>query len=68
MLLAAPLVMNRVAPRVFEGARCLEVGAGSGSMALWMAARVGETGHVLATDINPRFVEALTSVRRAPDE
>jgi SAM-dependent methyltransferase len=54
---------RQLAPRVFEGARCLEVGAGSGSMALWMAARVGETGHVLATDINPRFVEALTSER-----
>jgi SAM-dependent methyltransferase len=35
---------------------CLEIGAGDGSVARWMAARVGPAGFVLATDIDPRFV------------
>nr|WP_255671538.1 class I SAM-dependent methyltransferase [Glycomyces amatae] len=35
------------------GARCLEVGAGSGSVAAWMAERVGPGGSVLATDLKP---------------
>lgn len=38
------------------GRRCLEVGAGGGSIAAWLAARVGPRGHVLATDINPRYL------------
>jgi SAM-dependent methyltransferase len=37
------------------GWNCLEIGAGDGSVARWMAARVGPTGCVLATDIDPRF-------------
>lgn len=44
---------------VGRGWRCLEVGAGSGSIARWLAGRVGPTGHVLATDIDPRFLESL---------
>ena len=39
-----------------EGWRCLEVGAGHGSVAKWMAERVGPSGRVVATDINPRFL------------
>jgi 2-polyprenyl-3-methyl-5-hydroxy-6-metoxy-1,4-benzoquinol methylase len=35
------------------GKRCLEVGAGGGGYARWLADRVGPTGHVLATDVNP---------------
>jgi SAM-dependent methyltransferase len=35
-----------------DGWRCLEVGAGGGSIARFMSDRVGRTGHVLATDIN----------------
>src|SRR5215831_15233185 len=38
------------------GWNCLEIGAGDGSVARWMAARVGPAGFVLATDIYPRFV------------
>jgi hypothetical protein len=34
------------------GWRCWEVGAGRGSMALWLAARVIPSGSVLATDID----------------
>ncbi len=41
------------------GWHCLEVGGGSGSIASWLADRVGPTGRVLATDIDPRFLESL---------
>ena len=37
------------------GARCLEVGAGSGSIARWMADQVGSSGQVLAVDLDPRW-------------
>ncbi len=37
------------------GARCLEVGAGSGSIARWMADQVGSAGRVLAVDLDPRW-------------
>lgn len=47
-----------------EGWRCLEVGAGGGSITRWLAERVGETGRVVAADIDPRFLAdlALTNV------
>jgi SAM-dependent methyltransferase len=41
---------------VTEGWACWEVGAGSGSIARWLAERVGPTGSVLATDIDLRFI------------
>ncbi len=41
------------------GWHCLEVGGGRGSIATWLADRVGTTGRVLATDIDPRFLEPL---------
>jgi ubiquinone/menaquinone biosynthesis C-methylase UbiE len=44
---------------VTAGWRCLEVGCGSGSVAAWLAERVGTSSHVLATDIDPRLTEAL---------
>jgi len=44
---------------VKEGWRCLEVGAGAGSVARWLCDRVGESGHVLATDLNPVLLEGL---------
>lgn len=37
------------------GARCMEVGAGSGSIARWMADQVGPGGRVLAVDLDPRW-------------
>ena len=43
---------------VGPGWNCLEVGGGGGSIAAWMAARVGSTGHVLVTDLDPRFLDA----------
>ena len=41
------------------GWRCLEVGAGGGSIAEWLAERVGPDGHVLATDVTTRYLDAL---------
>lgn len=38
---------------VAEGWHCLEVGGGGGSIARWLSERVGPTGTVLATDIDP---------------
>ena len=38
------------------GRRCLEVGAGGGSVARWLAERAGPTGDVLATDLNVRHL------------
>jgi SAM-dependent methyltransferase len=49
---------------VGPGWRCLEVGGGSGSIAAWLADRVGATGHVLVTDIDPRFLTGLAAARR----
>lgn len=43
---------------VADGWACWEIGAGGGSIASWLAGRVGPTGSVLATDIDPRFVPA----------
>lgn len=40
---------------VAAGARCLEVGAGGGSIARWLAGRVGAAGRVLATDLDARW-------------
>ncbi len=42
-----------------EGWRCLEVGAGHGSVARWLAEQVGPQGRVVATDINPRFLAEM---------
>ena len=42
-----------------QGWSCLEVGAGGGSIASWLCTRVGPTGRVLATDINPQFLYTL---------
>lgn len=38
------------------GWRCLEVGAGAGSIMKWMGEVVGRDGKIVAVDINPRFV------------
>jgi SAM-dependent methyltransferase len=41
------------------GWRCLEVGAGRGSMAVWLAEQVGPTGHVVATDLDTCHLSRL---------
>ncbi len=44
---------------IAPGWRCLEVGAGGGSMVEWTAGRVGPKGHVLATDVYTKFLDAI---------
>lgn len=42
-----------------EGSSALEIGAGSGSVAAWLARRIGLGGQVVATDIDTRFLDEL---------
>jgi SAM-dependent methyltransferase len=44
---------------VAAGWQCLEVAAGGGSIAQWIAGQVGSRGRVLATDIDTRFLQSL---------
>ena len=62
------LIENAFDPQTFryldsigvgEGWRCLEVGSGAGSVVRWLANRVGPTGHVIAADIDPKFLGDL---------
>jgi SAM-dependent methyltransferase len=46
---------------VHAGWHCLEAGSGHGSIASWLASRVGDDGSVLATDIDPRFLVSALS-------
>jgi SAM-dependent methyltransferase len=41
---------------VGAGWQCAEIGAGGGSIALWLCRRVGSSGRVLATDIDARIL------------
>ena len=43
------------------GWQCLEVAAGGGSIARWLAGQVGTGGRVLATDLDTRFLESLAA-------
>lgn len=53
-----PLSQRRLAELgVSEGWRCLEVGGGS--ITRWLCRRVGASGHVLATDLDTRFLEEI---------
>jgi SAM-dependent methyltransferase len=62
-----PLTLERLGQTgVTAGWNCLEVGAGGGSVALWLAERVAPTGRVLATDIKPGLIPrrpGLTVIR-----
>jgi ubiquinone/menaquinone biosynthesis C-methylase UbiE len=44
---------------VTTGWRCLEIGAGNGSLSQWLAARVGPSGHVIATDIHTDLMAGI---------
>ena len=51
---------------IAPGMRCLEVGAGAGTIAVWLADQVGATGSVIATDLKPQHVPAhpqLTTIQ-----
>ncbi len=43
--------------------RCAEIGAGAGSIALWLARRLGDGGLVVATDVDTRFLDGLAHAR-----
>jgi SAM-dependent methyltransferase len=44
---------------VGDGWRCLEIGGGTGSVATWLVDRVGTAGHVVATDLETRWLEPM---------
>jgi SAM-dependent methyltransferase len=46
---------------VQAGWHCLEVASGGGSIAAWLCNQVGPGGYVMATDLDPRFLEAITA-------
>ncbi|BCS35067.1 methyltransferase [Luteitalea sp. TBR-22] len=46
---------------VQDGWRCLEVGGGTGTIAAWLASRVGPTGSVLVTDIDPQLMSTVSA-------
>jgi SAM-dependent methyltransferase len=53
-----PTTQRRIAQLgITRGWRCLEVGAGAGGVARWMARQVGPSGKVTAIDLAPRFAE-----------
>ncbi len=57
-----PLTTRRLARvGVGPGWRCLEVGAGRGSIARWLADAVAPRGHVVATDIDSRLLDHLNT-------
>ena len=59
-----PLTIGQLdAIGVGEGWRCLDVGAGAGSVTRMLAERVGCTGSVLAVDLDTSLLEPLTSDR-----
>lgn len=52
--------------RIGPGSRVLDIAAGAGEQSISAARRVGESGHVLATDIAPALLErAATDARTA---
>ena len=55
-MLDAGTIRHLEALGVGPGWRCLEVGAGAGSITRWLCQRVGPTGKVVATDIECDFI------------
>jgi SAM-dependent methyltransferase len=44
---------------IAPGWRCLEIGAGNGSLSQWLARRVGANGHVVASDIRTDLMQGM---------
>jgi SAM-dependent methyltransferase len=60
--LADPGTMRHLtALGVGTGWTCIEVGGGGGSIARWLAERVGPSGRVVVTDLNTKHLEPLAS-------
>ena len=58
-LLDPGTIRHLEAQGVGPGWRCLEVGAGGGSIAAWLCDRVGPEGRVVATDLDTTVLRAL---------
>jgi len=55
-----PITKRHLAPLgLADGWRCLEVGAGTGSIARWLSEMVGPKGRVLATDLSLELMRGL---------
>lgn len=55
-----PITIRHLAGRgVGDGWRCLEVGAGTGTIARWLSGQVGPKGRVLATDVSVALMDGL---------
>ncbi|MGH7744675.1 MAG: class I SAM-dependent methyltransferase, partial [Candidatus Dormibacteria bacterium] len=55
-----PMTKRRMmALGIHQGLRCLEVGAGGGSVATWLCEQVGSNGLVIATDINIQLLQNI---------
>jgi ubiquinone/menaquinone biosynthesis C-methylase UbiE len=52
---------------VVEGARVLDIGTGTGDVALLAAVRVGPKGSVLGVDVSPMMIEGALAAVRAAD-
>src|SRR5262245_44100310 len=52
-------IRNLAIVGVAAGWRCLEVAGGGGYIDAWLCRQVGSSGHVLATDLGPHFMEVL---------
>ncbi len=64
--IADPRSVDLLRQRVRPGWRCLELGAGAGSMAAWLAGKVGAQGSVVAVDRDTtlcRHLEGRPNVR-----
>ncbi|WP_256837741.1 class I SAM-dependent methyltransferase [Ornithinimicrobium faecis] len=57
LLLDEHSIKSLTATGIRPGLRCLEIGAGSGSMARWMASRVQPEGSVVALDVETSQLE-----------
>ena len=57
-----PLSMDAIrAAGIKRGSRCLEIGAGAGSIARWCAEQAGDPSLVCATDMDTRLLTALSA-------
>lgn len=64
-----PLTTSRLSETgVTDGWQCLEVGAGGGSVASWLAERVAPSGDVLATDIKVGHLHPAGCLRVLPHD
>jgi SAM-dependent methyltransferase len=57
-----PLTKRRIERlAVSNGAKCLEIGGGRGSITRWLSELVGPTGHVTATDLQMGFLREISA-------